>query len=43
MTDLHGSVIVRAAAATTITYAMAYASSGGTAMQYSLHLTAELM
>ena len=42
-TVLQGSVIVEAAAATAITYAMAYASSGGTPMQYSLHLTAELM
>ena len=40
---LGGTVIVEAAAAAPITSAMAYVSSGTRAMQYSLHLTAELL
>jgi hypothetical protein len=36
---LQGRVTVNAKAGTNITYAIAYASSGGTAMQYEAHLS----
>lgn len=42
-TVLEGVAIVQVAAGVAITYVMAYASSGATAMKYSLHLTAELL